>query len=248
MPNPPTHIDLAYQAAQRLPDSSLNPNLGYFLLGATAPDVRAITKFDRRHYHFAPLDFEFAGEGVRNLFDSHPELRRRSALDEKTGAFVAGYITHLVLDESWIVEMYRPYFGNREIFVDDALGNVMDRATQLEMDRLSQNRVGEVGRQVKQASGPVDIELISHEVLSEWRSFMAEYIDRGFSWGRLRFLSGRIARGDETHPAYRVADDFLADVPAGLGRLWETVPYEKVIGFRERSVELLVETVEDYIT
>ncbi len=248
MPNPLTHIDLAYQAAQRLPDSSLERNIGHFLLGSTSPDVRAITQHSRQHYHFAPLDFDSVGEGVRNLFESYPGLRRRSELDENTGAFVAGYITHLVLDESWIVEMYRPFFGNRDVFGDGALGDVMDRATQLEMDRLSESRVGEVGSRVTGASGSIEAELIPNDVLAEWRMFMSEYIDRGFSWDRLTFLAGRIARGDDSHPAHTIAADFLADVPAGLDRLWETVPYEKVTAFRERSIDLLVETVGDYVS
>ena len=141
MPNLPAHIELAAMVAERLGPSALDGNLGYFLLGSTSPDIRAITKADRQDYHFAPLSFESVGAGVDGMLSAHPELRDAAGRDGPTGAFVAGYMTHLIYDETWIVEMFRPCFGNSGVFADEMEGKVLDRALQLDLDRQAQPRV-----------------------------------------------------------------------------------------------------------
>ena len=137
MPNLRAHIDIAHRAAERLAHPTLDANMGCFLFGSTSPDIRVITRRGREVYHFAELDFEALGSGIEGLFSAHPGLKRTGEHNEQTVAFVCGYLTHLIVDESWIVDMYRPYFGNREVFGDSAKGNVYDRALQLELDRQS---------------------------------------------------------------------------------------------------------------
>ena len=121
LPNLPAHIDLANRAASRLGHPTLDGNLGYFLHGSTSPDIRVITRGRREEYHFAPLDFQDVGTGVKGMFDSHPQLGSSADHDGPTQAFVAGYITHLIADETWIVSMYRPFFGNPMVFEDRVL-------------------------------------------------------------------------------------------------------------------------------
>ena len=135
MPNPPVHINLARRAADLLRHDTIDANMGYYLLGSTSPDIRVITRKDRSVYHFAQLDFEEIGTGINGLFHSHPELSEAEAHSGATQAFMAGYLTHLLADETWIANMFRPYFGNRSVFEDGVLGLVMDRAMQLELDR-----------------------------------------------------------------------------------------------------------------
>ena len=109
MPNPATHIQMASRAAQKVGAPILTENMGCYLIGSTAPDVRVITRQERERYHFAPLEFEAVGAGIAGLFDQYPELQVTA--HAPTRSFVAGYITHLVLDEAWITKMYRPFFG-----------------------------------------------------------------------------------------------------------------------------------------
>ena len=247
MPNLPVHIELAHSAAQRLRHPVLEGNLGHFLLGSTSPDIRVITRRHREVYHFAPLDFDRVGAGIDGLFASHPELSSSEAHDGPTQAFVAGYMTHLVVDETWITSMYRPFFGNREVFQDEAVGNVMDRALQLELDRRAWDAALSNRDSLEAATEAVGVSFIDPETLDEWRRWVVNALDGGFSWERLRFMARRISGGDETHPAHRLAGDFLRAMPDSLERLGGSPPGERLPELRERTVARLVRVVGEYL-
>ena len=247
MPNLAAHINLAHRAAERLQDPVLQENMGHYLLGSTSPDIRAITRRSREEYHFAPLDFDDVGAGVSGLFAAHPHLKNGAEQSGRTRAFVAGYVTHLVADEVWIRDMYRPYFGNQAIFADEASANVMDRAIQMEMDRrawptLDASRSAMVG-----AADGVDIEFIDRATLEKWLDWVFTVADRGFSWDRLRFMANRVARGDESHPAHTVAEDFLSRMPGSLEALYARVPVEDVERYGETAVDALVRQVKSFL-
>ena len=248
MPNLPAHIDLARRAAQRLGSPTLDAHIGYFLLGSTSPDVRAITKRRREEYHFAPLSFESVGAGVQSLLDANPRLKARSSGDGRTRAFVAGYITHLTLDETWIMEMCRPHFGNRAVFEDGVRGQLMDRALQLELDRLSQGGVAGVAGHLADAGGTVDVGFIDAETQADWHRWVVGFTKREFTWERLGHMARRIARGDDDHPAHGMAKEFLRAMPASLDRLFEHVSRNDLSDFQERSVERLAGAVGDYLS
>lgn len=248
MPNLPAHMELAHQVAQRLNHRFLDDYLGYFLLGSTSPDIRVITRKTREEYHFVTLDFEAIGEGVEGMFRRNPSLRVPAALDYQSQAFVAGYITHLIADETWIVTMFRRFFGNPEVFEDDVYGKVMDRVMQLELDRLAWEAVESNQHQLRAATSEVDIGFIPSETLFDWRDWILGFLDRGFTWDRLRFMARRIAQGEEVHPAYGVVDEFVQDVSGGLDQLFEIVSRRDLADYREGTVESLVHLVGDYLS
>ncbi len=242
MPNLPAHIGLARDAASRIASPVIDGNMGYFLLGSTAPDMRAITKRSREHYHFAALDFEQVGDGVRALLEYNPHL---AGLDGRKAAFVAGYISHIVLDECWITGVFRPAFGDAGA-APDARGLVLDRALQLELDRRT-NGVGEYLGLMCDASTPLDLGFVSDEEVSQWRTWVVEFLERDFSWERLRFMARRIARGDEAHAAHAVADELLSATPESLEAMFEVVSRDELEAFARRSVDTLCEHLEGYL-
>ena len=138
MPNLSAHLGMAKEAASRLEHPVIDRNLGAFLLGSVTPDIRIITKGKRDDTHFVDLDFHHMGDGLDGMFREHPRLADAGGLSEATAAFVVGYASHLLSDELWILGLYRPYFGNREVYEDAHEGDLMDRALQLELDRREQ--------------------------------------------------------------------------------------------------------------
>lgn len=245
VPNLPAHIDLASQAADRLGNSTLVNNPGYFLLGAVSPDVRAITKRDRAVYHYAPLTFAEVGDGVRGLFAAHPELRDNARNDEKTAAFVAGYVSHILLDESWITGVFRPHFDRPD---DDAYSKVMDRALQLELDRLAEQSVERALSAIRAATMPIRTDLIPADTLEEYRTFVIGLLGQGFSWDRLRFMARRIASGSEDHPANQIAEEFLKAMPESFETLFERVSRVELAEFREMAVDRLAVALREYLS
>jgi len=247
LPNLPAHIYLAHHAAKRLGHRTLEEHLGCFLLGATSPDVRVITRRRREEYHFAPLDFDAVGAGVKAMFLAHPHLSPSLDHDAPTQAFVAGYMTHLFADEIWITQMYRPYFGNPNVFGDDVLGKVLDRALQLELDREAWETLDATRAQLQAASDGFNTGIIPSETLSEWKKWILSSFERGFTWDRLQFMARRIAGGDDAHPAHRLAEEFLRDAPQGLDDLYDLVPRRSVADYKERTIETLVDALGNYL-
>ena len=130
---------------------------------------------------------------MHSLFESHPSLHSSSLNDGPTRAFVAGYITHLLSDETWIRTMYRPFFGNPDVFEDEATGKVMDRALQLELDRQAWGTVDATIHLLEAATHEIDVGFILPTTLADWRRWVVSSLERGFSWERIRFMARRIS-------------------------------------------------------
>jgi len=247
VPNLATHIDLARRTARRLEHPALDANLGCFLLGSTSPDIRVITRQGRETYHFASLDFESVGAGMSGLFRANPHLAPGAVEDARTRAFMAGYITHLIADEIWIVDMFRPYFGSAGVFGDKVVGMVMDRVAQLELDRRAWPAVDGDLPKVGEGVDEVELGFIPPETLVEWREWVVSLLTAGFSWDRLRFMARRVAGGNGDHPAHGIADEFLRSVPEGMDRLYEVVPEDRLAGFVRQAVDVQSQAVGDYL-
>ncbi len=248
MPNLPCHIDLAQKMAERLRHPVLDDNMGYVFLGSTSPDIRAITRGRREDYHFAPLDFDEIGAGVKGLFQSYPHLENASDHDGPTQGFIAGYISHLISDETWITEIYRPYFGNPSVFENEVFAKVMDRALQLDLDRQSVEVTEAAVPLIPGVGDGIAVGFIPSDTLSDWSQWVAGFLERGFSWDRLRHMARRIAAGDDDHPAHGMAEEFLRTMPESLELIYQRVPRDRVERFREQAVQNLVTTLTDYLS
>jgi len=247
IPNPAVHIDLAYQAAARMKHDVIENNIGYYLLGATSPDIRVIKKVDRSIFHFAPLDFKEIGTGIKGLFNAHPTLQNASDQNPETQAFLAGYLTHLLADETWIVTMFRPFFDNALVFEDRTMGLIMDRAFQLEMDRRCWDDAEHVRTLINTPTDKVTVGFIDNGSLSNWIKWVNQNLDRGFTWDRLNFMARRISRGDEDHPVFQMAEDFVADYEKGLRNMEEKIPVDSLDNYQTQVIDSITTIVEEYL-
>ncbi|MCZ6614774.1 MAG: zinc dependent phospholipase C family protein [Chloroflexi bacterium] len=252
MPNPPTHIDLALEGAGLLSHPVLEKHLGSFLLGCTAPDVRIITRGQRADTHFAPLSNDIIGTGAMNMFSRYPGLARASQLPGPTAAFIAGYISHLVSDETWIIHMYRPYFGEGGVFQDSIQGNIMDRALQLEMDQQAAQAgrgLDDVKDYLADGASGVEVEFLPAETLAQWQEWLLDLPQGRFSWERLRFMVRRQYpdAGGNGHIMQRV-DRFIASLPQSLEEIFERVPREDLATYRQRSIQQWVRIAGEYLS
>ena len=247
MPNLVVHIDLALQVAALLENHQIKDNLACFLLGSTAPDIRAITKHDRSEYHFASLDFDDVGTGVANLFRSYPDLINHQSYNDPTVAFLAGYITHIISDEIWIKYVYREYFGNREFFEDSVIGNVMDRAMQLSMDKKCWAVFDGVRHSLAGVTGNIHLPFIDRSDLEKWAIWVIEVGDRGFSWERIRFMANRIAQGDKLHPAHQVAELFINGMPDSIDDLYTKIPAKYIEDYSNNAKAAMFKQVKRYL-
>src|SRR3990170_5961443 len=135
MPPLGMHVTLARELTAEIVHPALRRDAGAYYLGASAPDIRALMRWDRAQTHFFDLSVFDEQRGVERLFREHPELASPEGLSEGTVAFLCGYISHLEMDEAWIVDVYRPCFGERSPLKGDVLANLLDRVLQHELDR-----------------------------------------------------------------------------------------------------------------
>ena len=248
MPNLPTHLSLATRTAEKLGSPQITAHMGSFLLGSTSPDIRIMTKSKRDDTHFAPLDFQDVGSGIRGLFDAHPGLACSKNLSWPTKAFLAGYFTHLVADETWIVQIYRNFFHNGASFGDEVRANLWDRAAQLEMDRVARLEMGDFHDARTMLDGSevdVDIGFISEETLGEWSEWVSKFTEWEFTWERLRFAAKRLYQDGEH--ATQIVEEFLEDVDNGLEQVYSVAPRERIDSFQDEAVRTASRFIREHI-
>ena len=216
-------------------DLDFSSNTPEFILGSTSPDIRVITKKDRSIYHFVSLDFERLGDGLRNMQEKHGAWKQIHGKDLKSRAFMAGYASHLILDETWITSMFRRYFSDNRIFIDSFEGLVMDRALQLELDRRYWSEMGSNLQSFGNADTDINVLFLQNEPIAEWQSWVTSLLDREFSWDRLLFMAKRISKGHTDHPAVAITNEFVSDPNAGIDLILNKLPSGVLDQFAEES-------------
>lgn len=247
MPQLTTHLGLAYQIAPKL--SGVKGHLDVFLLGATAPDIRVLTGQSRESTHFSSLSSADPLAGIHGMATAYPNLLDGSRLNPPTRCFIAGYLSHLIADQAWINMIYRPYFGNPELFFDRIEANVLDRALQLELDRETReklNNLDNIRYLLENWETPVSIDFISTPTLIEWRQRLLSSLNRGFSWDHLRNFVRR-QNPEDGKVASQITERFLEDIPVGLKNIHRKLPKEQVVEFRQKTIQTVIEYLEEYL-
>lgn len=244
------HMALARDigAAVRLPDGVARED-GAYLLGATTPDIRVLTRGDRRDTHFFDLGVAEHQDTVGAFFAAQCGLADAGALDEQTVAWVCGYLTHLVLDERYIEGVYRRHFGQLSALggADDA--DLMDRMLQYELDRRRRADRAEVDSIMAALAGcslHLDVGFLDGETLKRWQQVAIDLSAHPPDWDRFRFQGGR-------HLNRAWADDadayeaFLQRVPELLQQTIEHVTTAEVDGYLDSARQAAGAAIERYL-
>ena len=248
MPPLSLHTSLARRIAKRLRTAVLDDERGNLYLGATAPDIRVITRWERSRTHFFDLnDFEHQ-DAVAGFFSANPSLVDSAAVSPPTCAFIAGYVSHLVMDANWIAHIYRPFFGRDSELGGNLRANILDRAMQFSLDsdtRDDNELMADVIEAVARCDLELEIDFIDKESLHKWRQVVSDFAQTRPDWDRFK---NRIRR----HLADTAADtdgegqgEELAELARSLPDLVdETLRYLS----RERLNEWMDESLEESVT
>ena len=248
MPPITFHMVVARNVGEMLGGADLRAEPGPYLLGSTTPDIRVITRGDRRATHFFDLGEHNHQDSVAAFFEMYGHLADPAAIPAATRAFVAGYLTHLVLDEQYITGIYRRFFLQHEALGGPVRANVMDRLLQYGFDRSFGDDPPTVARLLEALAFSVqsiECGFIDHETLERWRQVTADVAAREMDWDRARTMIARhlersgIAAGPEL-------DDFLDSLPDLEGETIALVTEAEIDGFIQRSTEAAARTVERY--
>lgn len=243
------HLALAQEAARRLALPLLERNMGSYLLGSTLPDIHIMTQTSREETHFFDLTSPDPRSGAEALFEGHPELGRGSALDEGVRALVAGYLCHLVTDEVWIMDVYRPFFGRGTPWGNDPMANIWDRALQYELDRRActdQATMVEIRSHLAKAIPAPGLSLVDRASLEEWCHFVAMATSREATWEGFAVFAHKFLLPQAKVSAEQL-ERFLASLPQGLEWTLHQVGEARLAAFREKAIAQSMRVAQEYL-
>lgn len=248
MPSLGSHLARARRIADRLSLAEIEADRGSYYLGATAPDIRVITRLDREVTHFYDLRDLSDQDSVAKMFEANPALATPAGLDAATTAFVTGFLTHLVLDETFIAEIYRPHFGALSEIDADPRSNVLDRALQYELDRRDREDRGAM-EEIRGALGrctPVrGIPFIEDQHLVEWATVSEDVAAQEADYSRFRRMMTRhlAGAGYDADTIERECED-----PTRLvGEAFDIVSEERIERFWRDAEERMYDRVRGYL-
>ena len=249
MPHLTFHLSVARDLANLVRNPVIDSDRGAFYLGCTGPDMRILSRADRMSSHYFDLDCLEEQNATQSFFAVHGDLKDPAKLDGTTAAFVAGYLTHLVIDEVWITDIYRPFFGPDSPLGGDARANVLDRVLQYELDlqrRLDRPVMEEVRLQLLAASLAVHVGFIDEAILPRWRDVVVDMVSRPPDWERFvrtasRFLATAGVSSDEE------IEDFMKTLPSLLAETKAHVGDEQIDAFLLKANALTLRTLEEYL-
>ncbi len=243
------HLNIAKEAAAKLNHPIVERNPGNYLIGATLPDVHIITGIARVESHFFDLGKENSESGVKLIFEAHPYLAKGTGLGEATSALIAGYLSHLITDEVWIIDIYRPFFGPSSPMANDPMANITDRALQYELDireRVNKARMKEIRQQLEHWDPEVNPRFVDTATLRRWHEFILKMVERPPDWSLFPFFAERFL------VPRRMVDPeglelFLTALPTMVERTIQYVTPERIRRFRERAVDESIVAAEEYL-
>lgn len=250
MPPLAIHTVIAKQMAERLRVPALDEQRGNLYLGSTAPDVRVITRWDRERTHFFDIHNFADQSSARAFIDNNPALANAGALSQNTQAFLAGYLSHLVVDEGWIATVYRPFFGERSSLGGTLRANVMDRALQFSLDadcRSDSELMAHVLEAVTGCDLDLQIDFIDRDTINRWHEVITEYVQSQPDWGRFRARARQHLRqtDDETDSGYA---ELAESLPELVDEALRHLTRERIDDVMQASVDASVQVVKEYLS
>lgn len=185
MPTPFYHLSIAYELLEHndLPTkirSHLSSNINTFLFGKTAPDVQVVSGQTREATHFFAVPPESKIPAWKHVMAAYPALADASALPEDQAAFLAGYICHLQADETWIIELFLPFFGPDADWADFRKRLYLHNVLRIFLDKQVLDTLPTETSTHLQATSPNHwLPFVEDKHLSAWRDYLAEQLIPG---------------------------------------------------------------------
>lgn len=249
MPHLAFHMSVARELAQQVQSPTVDADRGAYYLGSTGPDMHILSRTDRLSSHFFDLDCLDDQNSVGSFFEAHGGLKDPRCLASGTAAFVAGYLTHLVVDEVWITDIYRPFFGPESLLAGDARANIKDRILQYDLDierRKDSVAMADIREGLLASPLNVDIGFLDVDGLRRWRDVAVEMVSRPPTWDRFPHLASRFLRHAGVSTPEEI-ERFSETIPELLRETREHVGGERIENFLEKTAALSVKTLREYL-
>lgn len=240
---------LARQIALDLGHADAPADSGAYLLGATSPDIRVITRQDRLSTHFFDLNEHDHQDSVSSFLLTYGNLALPENLNAQTRAWATGYVTHLVMDEQYITGIYRPFFAHHDELGGAMRANVMDRLLQFELDRTYGNDPDLKNNLCTALSFTVegiDCGFLDSETLERWRQVSCDVAGRNMDWERMRGMISNHLRISGLEEGETLGG-FLDSLPELLDATIAHITSTEIDAFVQRATDAARLAVERYL-
>lgn len=237
MPTPVEHLRIAEQilASPSLPEairSRLDQDeavRGAYFFGHIAPDVQVISRQPRETTHFFTVPLTDQRAGYKKILMTYPWLSRPSNLPAAQSAFLTGYLSHLLLDEYWVREVFQPVFGSQQMWGDWRERLLLHNVLRTWLDRrdLPQLQDG-IGDRLRYAEPKDWLPFAADADLRRWRDLVADQLAPGAEVKTVEIFADR---------ARIPHNEFLVLLEPGAmkARVFSRIPLAKIECFRERA-------------
>lgn len=153
---------------------------GAFLLGSTAVDVQSITGQGRAETHFYHVFQDNPARAGDTLLAAHPELASPHRLDPARAAFIIGYLAHLVWDELWLWNVFRPFYMESHLWPDRLTRNVHHNALRVLADRQAEAELRSwpgLSALLRNTHPSGWLPFVTDPALEQWRNWLADQLD-----------------------------------------------------------------------
>jgi len=245
MPTPFTHLATAPEilAAPEMPEAAraaLRAEYPAFLLGNIAPDVQTVSGQSREATHFFPVPLNGAPPAQWQMLQRHRRLACRSDLRPAQAAFLAGYISHLVLDQRWVGEIFEPVFGPRQTWDDFRERLYLHNVLRAHWDAADLDRLASTLDDVLRGARPDGwLPFVDDAHLLTWRDLVADQLGPGA--GRtVEVFAQRMGADPEALRALLASPDELAR------RLYVHLPAGALERYRAGAITAAAAAIGDY--
>ncbi|MEX0681870.1 MAG: zinc dependent phospholipase C family protein [Dehalococcoidia bacterium] len=249
MPPLSLHTSFARRIAERLRTAVLDDERGNLYLGATAPDIRVITHWERVRTHFFDLENFEHQDAVGDFFRAYPALVDAACVSPATRAFIAGYVSHLLLDATWISHIYRPFFGRDSELGGGVRANILDRALQYSLDsdtRGNDELMMNVVEAVSRCDLDLEIDFIDRETLRDWHRIISDFAATQPDWGRFRERT-RKHLADTGVSVEDECEELVRDLPDLVDETLRFLSRERINEWMDESLDQSVAAVREYL-
>jgi hypothetical protein len=243
------HLSIAKDAADRLGHPTIDSQMGSYLGGSISPDAHFMSSVSRSDTHFFNLETTECESGVSSIFSNNPGLASESDIDVATKSFIAGYLCHLITDEIWTIDIYRPFFGDASPLGGDLEANTLDRLLQYETDRWERQdkeKLALIRGALCDWEPEVGIDFIEPQALRDWLNFVCATTAREVTQGDFRLFAQHFLISREKVSVEQL-EPFLESIPAKLDWVIEYITPQRLEAFRQKAVDRSVTAIGEYL-
>lgn len=247
MPTPIQHLvvaDVVLRRAELPPGARdlLASMRSAFLFGNTAPDVQTVSGQSREATHFFRVPLESDRPAHEAMFRAHPQLGLARRLPPAQAAFLAGYISHLLLDVMWVRDIFTPVFGpeagwgsfSQRLFLHNVLRAWCDRRDQARL-------IADAGPALAATRPHTWLPFVEDRYLHRWRDVLVVQFEPGATIRTVEVFAERGRVSPEAFERILDSEDRMDEM------IFCHVPRNAVEDFYARGVAVSCEIIASYL-